>query len=70
MSRREAMASKSKRVNVVMENSTTGEVRTFNFSVTILDSDCPQTNPVRQRVVIVRRVPSWKRLSKVRVKVL
>jgi hypothetical protein len=70
MRRREAMASKSKRVSVVIEKPTTGEVRTFNFTLTILDSDCPRTNPVRQKVVIIRRVPSWKRLSKVRVKVI
>ena len=64
------MASKSKRVKVVIENPTTGEVRTFKFTVTILDRDCPQTNPGRQRVFTIRRVPSWRRLSKVRVKVI
>jgi hypothetical protein len=64
------MASKSKRVKVVIKNPTTGEVRTFKFTVTILDSDCPGPIPLRQRVVIIRRMPSWKRLPKVRVKVI
>ena len=64
------MASKSKRVKVVFRNPTTGEVRTFKFTVTILDSDCPGTNPGSQKVVIIRRVPNWKRLSKLRVKVI
>lgn len=64
------MASKSKRVKLVIENPTTGELRTFKFPITILDSDCHQTNPVRQRVIIVRRLQSWKRLTKVRVKVI
>lgn len=52
------MASKSKRVKVVFENPATGEVRTFKFTLTILDSDCSRTNPVRQRVVTIRRSPS------------
>jgi hypothetical protein len=64
------MSSKSKRVTVVVENPTTGEVRTFKFTLTILDGDCPRTNPLRQRVIIFRRVQSWKRLTKVRVKVI
>lgn len=49
------MASKSKRVKVVIENPTTGEIRTFNVTLTILDSDCPRSDPHRQRVVIIRR---------------
>ena len=35
------MASKSKRVKVQIKNPTTGEVRTFNFTLTIPASDCP-----------------------------
>lgn len=60
----------SQRVKVVIENSTTSEVRTVNFTLTTLISDCPLTIPPKERVVMVRRVPSWKRLSKVRVKVI
>ncbi len=64
------MVSKSKRVKVVIENPTTGEVRTFKFILTIPDIDCPRSNPGRPRVVTIRRMPSWKGLTKVRVKVI
>ena len=64
------MASKSKRVRVQIENPTTGEVRTFNVTLTIPDSDCPRSDPHRQRVVIIRRRLNWKKLSKPRVKII
>jgi hypothetical protein len=60
----------SRRVKVVIENSTTHEVRTVNFTLTTLTNDCRSTIPPKERVVIIRRTPSLKRLSKVRVKVI
>lgn len=64
------MAGKSKRVKLQLEDPATGQVRTLEFIVTILDSDCPRTNPLRQKVIILRRKPRWTRLTKVRVKVI
>jgi hypothetical protein len=64
------MAGKSKRVTVQLEDSATRKVRTLKLTLPTLVSDCPRTNPVRQSVVIIRRVPSWKKLTKVRVKVI
>jgi hypothetical protein len=64
------MASKFKRVKVVIENPTTGDVRTFKSNRTTPASDCPRTNPLKQRVVIIRRRLSWKKLSKLRLKLI
>jgi hypothetical protein len=64
------MAGKSKRVKVQFTNPTTGQVRRFNFPLPTPDSDCPGTNPVKERVVIIRRRLSWKSMTKRRVKVI
>jgi hypothetical protein len=66
----QAMTGKSKRVKLQIEDPATGKVRTLEFTVTILDSDCPRTNPHKQRVIILRRRLRWKRLPKVRVKII
>ena len=60
----------SRRVRVVIENSTTGEVRTVNFTLTTLINDCRFTVPPKERVVIIRRMLSPNELAKVRVKVI
>jgi hypothetical protein len=62
------MARKSKRVKLQLEDPATGKVRTLEFSVTILDSDCSRTNPLKQRVIVLRRNLRWKRLTKVQWK--
>lgn len=64
------MSSKSKRVKLQLEDPATGKVRTLEFTLPTLGSDCPRTNLFKQRVVIVRRKLKWNRLTKVRVKVI
>ena len=64
------MAAKSKDVKVQFKNPATGEVRTFKLDLTTLASDCPRASLLKERVVIIRRMLSSKRLSRVRVKVI
>jgi hypothetical protein len=64
------MADKSKRVKLELEDSTTGKVRTFYFTLPTLASDDPQTNQDKNRVVILRRKLNLKRVPKGRVKII
>lgn len=64
------MAGKSKRVKLQLEDPTTGKMRTLEFTLPTLNSDCPRTNPLKQRVIILRRKLRWKTLTKVEVKVI
>jgi hypothetical protein len=67
---RDAMAAKSKNVKVQFKNPTTGEVRTFKLTLTTPATDSSQTNLLKERVVIIRRMLSSNELAKVRVKVI
>jgi hypothetical protein len=64
------MRRKSQRIKVVIENSTTGEKRTVNFILMTPAGDYSQTNQREESAIIIRRMPGWKRLSKVRVEVI
>jgi len=64
------MAGKSERVKLQLEDPTTGKVRTLEFTLPTLTRDCSQSNPLKQRVIIIRRKPRLKKLTKMRVKVL
>jgi hypothetical protein len=64
------MSGKSKRVKVELEDPITGKVRALEFTLPTLTSDCSQTNPLKQRVITIRRKPRSKGLTKVRVKVV
>ncbi len=64
------MAGKSKRVKLQLEDPATGKVRTLEFTLPTLGSDCPRTNLFKQRVVIIPRKLRSKRLTKVCVKVI
>lgn len=63
------MAAKSKRVKVVIKNSTTGAMRILNVAVTTPTNDNSPTTPPAQRVVIVRGMPSLEKLIKALLKV-
>jgi len=64
------MTDKPKHVKLVIENPTTGEIKTLEFTLPRLTNDCPETNQHRQRVVVIRRRLSWKKLSKLPKKII
>jgi hypothetical protein len=64
------MAGKSKRVKLQLEDPATGKLRTLEFTLPTLNTDCPRTDLFKQKVIILRRKLRWKRPTKVRVKVI
>jgi hypothetical protein len=64
------MAGKSKRVKLQLEDPATGKLRTLEFTLPMLTSDCCHTNPLKQSVIIIRRRPRSTKLTKARAKVV